>query len=714
MTVAIVACLVAIVAFFTVTVFRLFTLNRAERLEYLKSYRKGKFAIIYIVAIPLFWIGITYRGVSHEGAVFLAVKATIELVMLRFDYNTVQLLMTENVLYHVTMWVCFVATALNVVLFTLTVTGVRISNYFRKVKAVTFSKKVFVVVGYNEQNVDIIKSIKSDGDVFLITERKDAQDLAYVNKASLITVSSNSDVGEIIKKTFRDPHNKAINVIVNTGDDVKNLVIVGQIAGIMEDSIGEDFIDITLGYNCYVFGEPENTSAFLHFGEKTNGRIHYINKYKIIANDFVDRYPLTQFMTDEIDYDTATLKNEVDVNMVMVGFGKTNQEIFLTSIAANQFVAWEESELIAKQVNYFVYDKIDAHNDKNLNHSYLRYREDKYDKGKYLPLPKKPAHEVFFKMDVNDNDFYESVKKNILPKKGRTSYTYIVISFGEDLENIDLAEKFSAKLKEWHASERTKIFVRVSGDKLTKDVMDKEYAVEKNFITFGNEKEVVYSLPVIVGEKITKMAIDKHTCYSMEMADCGEEDKIMRMKALNKWYSQTRIQRESNIYACLSIRQKLHMLGYDYAPLVDEREDVTEEFSSAYQAGDPIISEGKSVSGRSNVLYTNDFILDSVRGTYAIQEHQRWNAYMISCGIVPSTIEQIRAGDSKNLTERRHGNITTFDGLVEYRRIVSEATGKSEEDTDVIRYDYQIMDDLTWILSKNNQKIVKKQPQKGE
>ena len=78
--------------------------------------------------------------------------------------------------------------------------------------------------------------------------------------------------------------------------------------------------------------------------------------------------------------------------------------------------------------------------------------------------------------------------------------------------------------------------------------------------------------------------------------------------------------------------------------------------------------------------------------------------------------ERIRAADfgrdtrgqDKGMTLRRHGNLTTYEGLKEYRRIVAEERGCSEEETDVIRYDYQLMDDVKWILATGGYKIIEK------
>ena len=92
---------------------------------------------------------------------------------------------------------------------------------------------------------------------------------------------------------------------------------------------------------------------------------------------------------------------------------------------------------------------------------------------------------------------------------------------------------------------------------------------------------------------------------------------------------------------------------------------------------------------------------------------------MISRGIVPSSRDQIlnekivvkgklKNSNGKNYAVRRHGNLTTFDGLVEFRQMISSRDGSSELENDVIKYDYQLLDDAYWLLSKNGYKIIKK------
>lgn len=779
MNIVIALCLVCMLAIVVGVIVRLFLLKRDEKLKFLKEFKKGQFALIYIVAIPMYWMGIAYSGASLWEALLRSVKASIELVVLSYNYSLVSALMADNMFYRVVMDMCFVLVTLNAILFAVTIFHRKMSNYFRKVKMTKMSDKVFVVVGYNEHNVDIIKSASEKTNVVLLSESKDEiLDFCFAQKVAHIKFEKGDDLDKLLVKEFKDFRKKQINVIINTENESQNLIYVQQVSKVIEEMDLADFvIDEKRGINVYVFGEPENMTPYLKYVELTKGCVHYINKYKLVARDFVSNYPLTRYMTEEqIDYDSATIKPDVNMNVVMIGFGKTNQQVFLTSVANNQFLTKIDGKFAQKDVNYFVYDKDDAENDKNLNHTYFRYEHevlDKADRSKYLPLPPKPANVVFRqKFDVNDVEFYESVRRDISDKG---SFNYVVIAFGSDMANLDMAAKIVAKLKEWGLYDKTKVFVKIRSNKLSDGIKDtratfKKAALKEEFITFGIEKNLVYNLAQIVDENQEMMARDKHLTYALEDAKHkkviiakdrqavkdgrmtlldyikkwyeDDDDKAAAMvekinapetekptdgrlfakdnkyeiendvkkDALKGWYAQSQIQRDNNVYVCMCIREKLNLLGYDYMPRTKDKEDAGAEYIAKYEEGDPIVygEEKDGVKGKLPVRYTIDFVEGSRRQALAILEHQRWNAYMISNGVIPSTIEQIENGDSKNLALRRHGNVTTFEGLVEFRKIMAKKENCSEEMTDVIKYDYQIMDDLIWLLNQNGYMIVKK------
>lgn len=725
MSIVIWLCFAIMIAILATSIVNIARRGRADRLEYYKNYKKGKFWAIYFVAIPLFYLANKFNGSAADEAFFDAVKLSVDLVVLKYDYSAVKPLMEANSAFKAVMWLCFVMVALNASFLAVTIVYRRVLNHVWKERAKN-AKKCYVVVGFNPQNKSIVKSIAKKGEsanciVVAKEVNEDLKKFAFVEKVSYAKVESTDDFAKNLRELFKDFDNRSVEVIVNTGDDKINLAFTEQIAGVISELSLEKYCPGgDRGLNAYVFGEPENKSTFLKFVKRTSGLVHYVNKYKLVAYDFVYNYPLTEFMDDEqIDYATATVKSGVSLNVALIGFGKANRQIFLTSVENNQFMSIEDGKFVPKAVNYWIYDKKDARNDKNLNHDYYRF-ERELGQDEYLPLPCKPANEKFFELDINDDDFYKSLKENLSEKSGKKNYNYIIIAFGSDLENLDFAEKICTKLKEWEIFEQTKVFVKIRDDKLKNDVIGSK---DVDFIVFGNEGELVYNVNAIVNEKNEALAMDRHRCYELAYAYESEKKKAAqemrdivkidedgeKLKATRSWYKQAQFQREANIYGVLAIRMKLQLIGFDLRDKADGEKDASDEFMCAYEKDDPIVYDGSEIEGRKGVVYTNDsFKFDSLRGRMAIQEHQRWNAYAITCGMIPMPIAKMKEGKFKNFELRKHGCLTTFDGLVNYRKIRAEVEHRSEEETDVIRYDYQILDDVKWLAGRADKKIVKK------
>jgi len=67
--------LAVLAAILAVTLVRIFAKKRADRLKFIRGFKKGKCAIIYLVAIPLYWMGLVYGGtaIAHVKGHFIAV-----------------------------------------------------------------------------------------------------------------------------------------------------------------------------------------------------------------------------------------------------------------------------------------------------------------------------------------------------------------------------------------------------------------------------------------------------------------------------------------------------------------------------------------------------------------------------------------------------------------------------------------------------------------
>lgn len=711
-------CLVAITVYLLV---KLICSSSKDRIEFLKTFKKGKCAVIYFVAIPLYFVAFRYGGNTVLSSIFESITSSIGLVVLKYDYETVAALVQTNIFYSVTVHYCFVLVAVNACVFAFTLFGQNIVNHIRGRFALKHAKKLYLVVDCQAQNLTIAKSVSpKEGKVmFLASPDSKQRDSIFAQRNCWKKFRSTSDIGEILSKLHFE--NRQITVIINTDSDESNLIHVRQIVAFLESA--NTRANSRQKKEClhvFVFGEAVNISTFTYFEEKSKGTIRYINKYRLIALDFAERYPLTRFMTDELDTEHAVLKPDVDVNVAFVGFGKTNQKLFLTLVENTQFLTRDNGKLKAKDVSYWVYDKEDSKQNKNLNHGFFRYgslySEFEQNADEFLPLPPFPAdidtgESHFIKKDINACDFYTDIMRKINPKEGRRSFNYIVIAFGTDLENLDFAAKLVEKLQEWELDGFTKVFVKIRNGKLTRDVIRLELGRTEDFHIFGNEDTVVYRMDRIIRERISELAMSRHFCYMAENYVDGKNEEEVKEKAVDKWYGDwNQVQRESNMFACLSLRFKLHLLGYDYLPAECGEKDASQEFFAKYECGDSIRYTDRTVQGRRVVDY-GDCIFDesTLRALFAMQEHQRWNAYMICNGYIPATISEIITYSKTELMRtRKHGNLTTFDGLKKYRDLMAERRGVPKCETDVIKYDYQIMDDAVWLLHRNGYIIVPK------
>lgn len=660
-------CLVGMVALIVNIVLRTFILgSRENKMHYLKSYKKGKFALIYLISIPLFFLGYLYEtGPIESGTEVLlcffdAICAAFDLVKLDFGMSGIVKAMLADNFYYFTMIVCYIVTVFNVLMFSASLLWQRIKNLYGKLRAYA-SNDLYIVVGDNNDNILLLNSLnklknKRAKGIMLAMPDSEQRDKLYLNGISYISFNCiEGSCIEFYKKIksllgFRYSHKlfmkKNVSVIVNTSNDERNLLYVKELEKLLHtdvqnmvvqfDALSAQIIEkyrekrkkinlskddgykkekdlkecdiseekelkecrqlISVPVNArsalvtvYTFSKVKNQQAFYDSVKNSCGHIRLLNRYEQIAFDFVDRYPLTRFMTEEhIDYTRGLIKKDTEINVCFVGFGRTNRQIFLKTISNAQFFAEVDGKIVHKKVHYYVYDKSETYKDKNLNQTYFRYslefykeyrryREEALNSGvnegneswNYLPLPDYPADDWFnpqlngdmseacehfkkhfCKTDINSYDFYDELK-NIVCKKN--SYTYIVVAFGKDLENIDLSKKISARLKTWGKSDSTHIFVKVRSDVLAKNDGD-------SIIRFGSTRSV-YDLNKIVDNPIQKIAYFKSFKYTRSSDGNAEE---RRRDAVKNWMRSSPEQKLSNFYCCLNLRTKLNLLGLDY------------------------------------------------------------------------------------------------------------------------------------------------------
>lgn len=742
-----VICIVLLSAIAIGYIIAIFKKERSKSIEFIRQFKKGKCAIVYLVAIPLYFIGHIYAGQAAGPAFFAAINKTMVLVVLRYDMSSISALMADNCIYTVAVYFCFILVLINAMLLILSLLHQKIWEWCNRLCWNLSGKEKLLIVGNNKESLDIYTSETNRAVMLLDDIADNEKGKLFGKRVNFISLSG--DIEDIRKKGKKnenkfdnaieeycckfvldclDKPKKPCILVINTKDDYKNIALCQKIVAATSQRLNKksetEMADVLSHIRIYVFGMPDHEAIYNSIVESAKGCIRYVNKYRQIAMDFVERYPLTQFMTSEqIDYGTSLLKDGVDVNVAMIGFGKTNHQIFLTSVANNQFLVEKDGKKVLKEVNYHIFDKKNAESNKNLNHSYYRFKNEFEDQFKeqakmgeahpYLPFPMLPAKDEYYdKHDVNDSIFYKKLKAAL---SGEKKFNYIIIAFGTDLENIDMAQKMLEKKQEWGLKD-TYIFVKVRSG-------NDSYAIFKgsNCFMIGDEPHTVYNIDQIDDHVITDMAKMRNKIYALESKYKEEMDKPTKTSPQDvyaaadcDWYiNKTQFERESNIYACLSLRSKLHLMGLDY--IVDDGQSEPagldrEEYLQHYAGENKPDETEEEIEGKIIIKYDIEFN-ESRRKTMAIHEHMRWNSFMISKGFVPSSKQEIVKDSKKhgkNYSLRKHGNLTTFEGLVTFRQLIANGDKAKELKADVIKYDYQLLDDAHWLLSKNHYKIVKR------
>ncbi len=722
-TVVTAICLAYMTALLLFIVLRLALADRRGKMRFLKRFKRGDFALIFLAMIPLYFMGNVYAGAEKDFALWSAVRSCIDLVVLKFDVSSAEALAEASLFYRVTLQIGFGLVTLNAVLFVFSLFGQAVWNAVGAYFACRRARRLVVVVGYNAKSMNILRTAEGCGRAVLFCDPdKEIREEVLAARRACVRFKKGDDLARMLQKKVRTWQGRTVRVIVNTGSEEENLLHASALSAWIVTSRTERGLLLEDSLEVYVFGTEQSESAFSHFVAETNGVVRFVNPHKLIATDFIERYPLTQFMTErELDVSAAALRGDVDVNVLLIGFGKVNRNLFLASVSNNQFLTRGARGLTPYAVRYCVFDGFAGQHAKNLNHTYFRYTEAlkqlRAHADAYLPLVDEPARLVFSPVQIDSERFYPAVRKYVVQKQNRRAYNYIVVSLGNDMVNFDLGEKLAAKLREWGADGYSRLFVRIADAGFAQTVVQKGYGAQSGIIPFGAMDRTVYDCERIVEEAIGRMAKKRHLVYTAEYCRLSHADEAVHT-ARAEWFTKYhRVQRESNEYACLSLRMKLQLCGYDVAPLSDPRPDCAQEFMQTYERGDPIryrtdeAGDPLAIDGKRLIEYRNaDFERASLRAALAAQEHQRWNANMICNGFLPVSIAEIRSPSKGKCFERRmHRNLTTFEGLKAYRRLMQEAHGVDPESADVIRYDYQIMDDAAWILRSGGYKIVKRQ-----
>ncbi len=426
----------------------------------------------------------------------------------------------------------------------------------------------------------------------------------------------------------------------------------------------------------------------------SNGKIRIINKYDLIALEFVQNHNFAKYFEPSLLNDDLTIK-DCDINLFVLGFGKVNQAVLRDTLICNQFVQKTSDNgqyiLSPKRMNVVVFEKNDKVDCFELNNGLFKYNKDKYNKNNYLDLPEDYISNIKIKSDFSIysemfiNDLFKYINDRC---KSNNQMNYFLISIDSDFANSDIALRLRDNLNH--------IMVTTEDNKVNKAynrffIRNKEEGYdEKGMIyTYGRDVDVL-KYDNVVGTAIIDLAKDYEAAYQ-KLA--GYEPS---------WDSLTPFKRKSNVYSVLSLYYKMSLLALKTKEI--KIENIYDVLKNNYinNSNDEIV-ELKTVKDENELF--------NIRDVFAFIEHEKWNAYELSQGALPLskkfvldlTKENKDNKVVKNTTdELYHFAITTNKGLIEYYEFISDLVKKGYKgDPNVIKYDYYHMDLIKDDLEKN-------------
>ncbi len=682
--------------------------DRTKKYKQLKSFRKGTFGLIYLGAIPLYLAGNLFNEINLFKAIFDSFSQALLLVALNFKWDVVTPLAQTFFFYKIAVYLCFAAAICNATMFTFSLFARRLRNRYLLRRIASGERDLCVLIGYHAAMQALLGSIdrKKYDLLLLCPESDEVKEQAFICDCATLPFSYSDSPLPLLRAYCGNTHVRNVRIIVNTEDDDKNFLIATVIGEYTKSLDIDNFsLDGRCGLSVYVFGSEQSESSYIRLSSATRGCIQCINPHKMVAQHFVEQHPITEGIKEEdIDPVTRTVRDELSLNFVLIGFGRMSRQLLRIHSINSQLLTLRGGVPAPKTIAYHVFDIAKTEYDINLNHGMLRYATwyKQKERGPEYPVPQTVFNIGYNHIDIGDTNFYTELRAKLTRGTERLSNS-IVVAYGTDLANIDLAEKLHEKMLEWGLASCTKIYVRVRSSDLADRVVRSNYQ-SGEILPFGMEIDTIASAPYIISEGMEAMAKRQHLYYTRTDNDMSEKDAYQ--SAMHTWYDcWNQVQRSSNTYACLSVRMKLQLLGFDVAPLDDPRPDAAKEFCDAY-------FEGADPSKEAMRCYTEEELSDYTvrRHLMTRMEHLRWNAYMISCGYIPAGEQEYLTMSKQQLHEQRmHANIVNFEELLRYRRVIATQRNCSEADADVIKYDYRLTDNIPHLLAQSGQKIVRKE-----
>jgi len=685
----------------------------------------------------------------------ISIEASIRMFGFVFNYKDIKGITQSNWIYHIAIVICYLAaifwtTKIAERLFLRRITN-ELRLWWRTNKFIMWLRSKFslvndyqyIIVGCETSMkaflADLQKNESRDNrdNIIIITgipiDKKEESNTYFkkIIEAGYVAIDGKADEEALENAGIDNATMCKIRVVAITESDEQNLTV----AHIITEKIKANE---NINLEAYImYSSIEGTEYFV-FAKEAHGKVDFFNPYELRARAFFEKHPIIDSIPrDFINTKKARLDGEFKdekiykeagkeyiIKNIFIGFGATNYQMLKGSILTGQLLG----------CTYYatIYDEKTFKRQAILkNHS----------SGLFLGSDE---YKIVFKDEnILSRDFYINLIKEI---DEESHFTTIYIALGKDQLSVETACEIRQYLYENEIKKnKVRIFVKIC----EKTVFSEDSVINhegNNLIPiecFGWNTSV-FTKDYIVNESLDKFA------------------KAVTNKNHDKpWERLSETQRDINRQLAISIKTKLHLLEFDLKDKIEEKIDDNDYYKN-YIGDDAeileIISASKEIARQNNKieklyeskqeiekikeelkklkderskyklnyvkLDNNGNISDTPRNNLARLEHLRWNTFYLVNGWTRMPKSKVGADNSwrkkddgrKNELTKQHACITTFEGLIELRKLQAEKMHEedpklsledAERKADTIWYDYSLMDELP-IRLQNSDKIIHK------
>lgn len=566
---------------------------------------------------------------------------------------------------------------------------IMVRNIFRLLKSVFKGKDVILIFGYNDDAKKMIKNFKDDK--VRMTCILDAGVLnKYVEEKTYL---DRYGIGYLeIPYKEKEDYVKAVNRVIKWKGKKYTVITFFE-----QDKKNDEFSTAIIKY----LNNPKlnkNNSRFImnvdsvqeEFIQKkirdeggvdlTKGKLRTYNKYDLNSYLFNKEHTFSKYLNflnnEEFKFvnEDCTL-GDVDIHIYVIGFGKVNQPLLRDALVNNQFVKKVKKGngyiLEPYEIKADVFDENKVIKAFGLSNGLFKYHRGDYSEKEYLPLPHDYISNIKIHNETNIeetnfiNVIYDDIKNRIYSNK-RKQVSFFYVSLASDMYNTLIADNIRKHIANINDSYS---FFFVRKERITMDDKQDDY-----YKFMGNDN-LLYTPKNVLLDNIYSSAKQEHAIYlrkSEEEANVEEE-----------WNKLPRTKQQSNLYAVLGLYFKKDLLSCD-----------EKDYQNKYNPDNlkPVSDDDIDRLAKPQKSFVPFDVL-------AVSEHERWNAFELSQGVLPMKKEMFiklnketkeqEDGVNKTSDWNYHFCITTQEGLVEYYKILKKYKFGG---ANVIAYDYDLMD----------------------